>query len=690
MSTRPRGLRRAVSVLAVLATLSASVAFSAPAEKFTFAATGYYQFDPALVSTAVEERVCLSCLEGLTRLDPVTGTVVPGVAEKWAVSPDGKEWTFTLRADAKWAKRPGGKFEVVGPVTAQDFVESWVRLLDPEETKSPNARILDVIPEAKAFSTGFTRAVKLGDLAAGFKGLLGKKAGLKGEDVWGFVNDPENACRFWCCDMKDPAVQAWLAWKEGNAMEPAKVNKVVAQLEAASKTASEAYQEAKANLLAGKGFVRAVDAKTLVVRVPGHSPWLPSLLARAPLAAVHTPTIREGRKNAFETYYFTGNGPYLMAGDYTSRARPESMEPQFFKVKLEKNTSYWNAKAVKTPRVEAVIDLGGDEVLRLYGVGDVQWATSDAIGADFAKVKAPAEKASADVLKAAKDKYEVGTGNVFFLRFRCDRAPLDKAGARRALAALVDRAALVKFAGTSSPGPMSRMVPARTTGVSSNVPVPTWAATEAKTLAGGALAFPDGWLTLVSSSDGPSTSVANALAKRWAKEFGFETNNATSAEEDIADSEDDLPGKIRGGAWNAVLTTWTPTFDDPLAFLAAYTTGNVTGSTGWSDPAYDALIAGAFDVSGFATKGPGPELKDYPEVKSLADKAKGSPADLEALRRRLLHEAETLLLREAVVVPIWLPTEAGIVKPSVTGLSLGASGRSITDVHLVDGATFEK
>jgi hypothetical protein len=239
---------------------------------------------------------------------------------------------------------------------------------------------------------------------------------------------------------------------------------------------------------------------------------------------------------------------------------------------------------------------------------------------------------------------------------------------------------------------MTRVVPARTSGVSATVPVPTWTAAEAKTLAGGdKLAFSDGWLTLVSGSDAASTSVASALGKRWSKEFGFETNNPTSAEEDIPDSEDDLPGRIRGGSWNAVLTTWAPTFDDPLAFLAAYTTGNVVGSTGWSDPAYDALIAGAVDVAGFAAKGPPAVLKDLAEVKSLADKAKASPlpGELEALRRRLLHEAEALLLREAVVVPIWVPTESGIVKPHVKGLSLTASGRSITDVHLVNGASYE-
>jgi oligopeptide transport system substrate-binding protein len=52
------------------------------------------------------------------------GKPVPGVAESWEIAPDGKSWTFHLRHDTKWSNGD--------PVTADDFVYSFRRLVDPK------------------------------------------------------------------------------------------------------------------------------------------------------------------------------------------------------------------------------------------------------------------------------------------------------------------------------------------------------------------------------------------------------------------------------------------------------------------------------------------------------------------------------------------------------------------------------
>jgi ABC-type oligopeptide transport system substrate-binding subunit len=51
--------------------------------------------------------------------------LTPGVATRWQ-SNDNRIWTFTLRDNAKWSDG--------SPVTAQDFVYSWQRLVDPKTT----------------------------------------------------------------------------------------------------------------------------------------------------------------------------------------------------------------------------------------------------------------------------------------------------------------------------------------------------------------------------------------------------------------------------------------------------------------------------------------------------------------------------------------------------------------------------
>ncbi|MBM3262922.1 MAG: peptide ABC transporter substrate-binding protein [candidate division Zixibacteria bacterium] len=58
----------------------------------------------------------------LTMLDE-DERLLPGVAESWKASPDGKAWTFRLRADARWSD---GR-----PVTAQDFEWTYKTLLEP-------------------------------------------------------------------------------------------------------------------------------------------------------------------------------------------------------------------------------------------------------------------------------------------------------------------------------------------------------------------------------------------------------------------------------------------------------------------------------------------------------------------------------------------------------------------------------
>ncbi len=80
--------------------------------------------DPHLVSGVPEHRIMMGIFEGLVTPDPETATAMPGVAESWEVSDDGTVYTFTLREDAVWSDGTA--------ITAQQFVDSWLRILDPE------------------------------------------------------------------------------------------------------------------------------------------------------------------------------------------------------------------------------------------------------------------------------------------------------------------------------------------------------------------------------------------------------------------------------------------------------------------------------------------------------------------------------------------------------------------------------
>jgi len=99
--------------------------------------------DPAKSTGVTESNIQYEIFEGLTTYSP-DGQVVPGVAEKWEVSDDGKTYTFHLR-DSKWSNGD--------PVTAEDFVYAWRRVLDPA-TASDYAPIFDVIANTEQIRKG--------------------------------------------------------------------------------------------------------------------------------------------------------------------------------------------------------------------------------------------------------------------------------------------------------------------------------------------------------------------------------------------------------------------------------------------------------------------------------------------------------------------------------------------------------
>lgn len=110
--------------------------------------------DPQFVGGTWEENIVGDLMIGLTTLD-ASARPMPGMAERWSVSPDGLTWTFTLRK-AIWSDG--------APVTADDFVFAWRRMLNPA-TGSRYAYNLWVVENARAVSEG--KAAALGVEAKG-------------------------------------------------------------------------------------------------------------------------------------------------------------------------------------------------------------------------------------------------------------------------------------------------------------------------------------------------------------------------------------------------------------------------------------------------------------------------------------------------------------------------------------------
>ena len=105
--------------------------------------------DPQRGQSLSAQNILRDIFEGLTRED-AAGAIIPGIAERWETSTDGLTWTFYLRADAK--------FSDGADITANDFVASFARALDPK-TAAPYAAQLLVLQGAQARLQGGTAAL---------------------------------------------------------------------------------------------------------------------------------------------------------------------------------------------------------------------------------------------------------------------------------------------------------------------------------------------------------------------------------------------------------------------------------------------------------------------------------------------------------------------------------------------------
>jgi len=108
--------------------------------------------DPHQAQGQWEAHIIGEMILGLTTEGP-DAKPVPGAATSWTVSPDGLVWTFKLREGATWSDGV--------PVTADDFVFAWRRLMDPA-TAAQYASLLYIVKNARAVNGGDMQPSELG------------------------------------------------------------------------------------------------------------------------------------------------------------------------------------------------------------------------------------------------------------------------------------------------------------------------------------------------------------------------------------------------------------------------------------------------------------------------------------------------------------------------------------------------
>jgi oligopeptide transport system substrate-binding protein len=101
--------------------------------------------DPGVTNNSFASPFLFNLFEGLITYDKANN-IIPGMAESWTISSDGKTYTFKLRQGLKWSDGSA--------LTANDFVYSYFRALDPKTTCQNVVMLTDYIKGAAEYYAG--------------------------------------------------------------------------------------------------------------------------------------------------------------------------------------------------------------------------------------------------------------------------------------------------------------------------------------------------------------------------------------------------------------------------------------------------------------------------------------------------------------------------------------------------------
>lgn len=428
--------------------------------------------DPQTVTGTPENKLVNAFFEGLVSEGPKGNDTVPGVAERWDISPDGLTYTFHLRANARWSNGD--------PLTARDFVRSYQRILTPSLAAEYAYKLYHVIG-AEEFNKG--------------------------------------------------------------------------QLQDFSQV----------------GF-RAIDDRTLEVRLKRRTPFLVEAMKHYSWFPVHIPSIEQHggltRKGTRWTRpeNLIGNGPFVLREWQPNRQIVATRSP-----------TYWDRENVKLDAIHfhPVDNIETEE--RMFRTGQLH-KTNELPIAKIATYK----REMPEVYR--EDPYY----GVYFYRLNTTRPPLNDKRVRRALALAIDRQSIVENVSRGGQQPAFNLVPPSQR-YQSQVKLEGDLAEARRLLA--EAGFPEGRnfprLNLLYNTSENHRLIAEALQQMWRRNLGIDIGLYNQEWKVYLDAQDVLNYDIARAGWIA-------DYNDPNTFMDMWVKGGGNNDTGWSHPDYDRMLAESY------------------------------------------------------------------------------------------------
>jgi len=364
--------------------------------------------------------------------------------------------------------------------------------------------------------------------------------------------------------------------------------------------------------------VSAPDERTVVIRLQHPAPYLLGLLAQPGAFPVHGPSLAAHGNEHARPGRLVSNGAFVLA-DWVVGSH----------VVADRNPAYWNDAATGVARVHYVHQADVGTEFRQYRAGELD-LTYAVPSAQFGWIREnlPGELHLSPQL------------SIYYYGFNLTRPPFkDDPGLRRALSLVIDRERLTNAVTGLGEAPAYGWVPP---GVADYTPQQfDYAAkpyeervAEARELyrrAGYSDKRPLKVEIRYNTGDVHSR-LAIAVAAMWKDALGVETT--LYAEEFRA-----LLETIQRKETQVFRSSWVGDYNDAFTFAQLHQSSFGINLTGYSNPAYDALLD---------------------EAMRTADPVR---------RRALLEEAERIVLADHPVLPLYFYVNKHLVKPHVAGWS---------------------
>lgn len=606
--------------------------------------------DPQLATGEPELRLLTALFEGLARLDSKSLEPVPGMAESWDISADGRTYTFHLRPNARWSDGH--------PLTAQDFCYSWRRLQEPS-LGSEYAYIMHMVRYAQAYNTHAEQAAVLhGPIQAAVAELLQRFPGAIPKAAMLAFSAKQNLDAV-LKGTPNQALRNFLLRPPGD-MPHAELSALPAQFELEGQRRAALYEEAKQHF-AVDGGVYAKDDHTLVVELVAPTPYFLELTAFYPLFPVPRWAIE---KSAGPSWFLPGrivtNGPFRLSawrvGDH---------------IRLERSDSYWGKSQVSLRAVDALPIENTTTALNLYLTGEVDWLPQQNVPQDLAPD-----------LRSRADFFTGPALIAYYYRINCTRKPFNDVRVRKALNLALDREQITRDVMRLGQVPATHFVPPGIRGYHPPDTGISFDVAEARKLLAEA-GFPEGrgfpkfgiLYNTLESHKKVAEVVADQLRRNLHIEVAAYNQEWQSYQQSTRALDYDL---ARAG--------WVGDYEDPNTFLDLWLTNGGNNQTGWGSVVYDRLLAAAANVEQFVLE---PEFvlehaHDPSALKRLLDSARSSaePAQhlksMSELRMALLAEAERIIIHDELpILPVYVYVTSDMVKPRVKGI--------YTELESIDG-----